>query len=332
MNDNKADNRGRPITCRFCGYKFSISNSEKRTKWRLKQYPCPSCKTTYCFMTETEKKLQIIQAQYRANDNDLKYLKLMHKILLPYAESIIKGHYINKINDKSLLPLYAESAVSLLIESDFVKKKDFYIETSFGKRLQQKCIQAIDSDKESYERGLQDDSLDYEFESDGHQALHEDKKKSVIELIELEEEKQYLCQKICNTIFEIEEFCDSPHENYIRLLNILNYLEGGEIAIDRFFEIYGRYGKWKTEGSLNVIKAELKEILFLDKSNLSVEKEVKQKRYFVNNPLPAYDSFRIFDKKDSAWVLSKKEWSLFYNVNAEKDALKECYRMNKEII
>jgi len=226
-------------------------------------------------MTDTEKELQIIQAKYRET-NDIKYLREMHAILLSYAESIIKKHYINKINDKELLPIYAQSAVSLLIESDFVKKKDFYIDTSFGKRLQQKCIQAIDSDKESYERGLPDDSLDYKFELDGHQALYEDNKKSIIDVIEENEEKISLCEKICNMIFEVREYTDSPYENYVRLLNVYNYLENGEIAVDNFFKVYGRYGKYKTMQTLNMVKNELKQSLILDKNNLCFrKKEIK---------------------------------------------------------
>jgi hypothetical protein len=262
MKKEKLENRGRPITCRYCGNEFRIQK-ENKVAWRKKEFPCPKCKTLYCFMTETEKQLQIIQAKYRNNNNDIKYLKEMHTILLSYAESIIKKHYINRINDKELLPLYAQSAVSLLIESDFVKKKDFYIETSFGRRLQQKCIQAIDSDKESYEKCLPDDSLDYEFEKDGHKVIHEDKSKSILDQIEEQEEKIYLCKKISQMIFEVEEFTDSPFENYIRLLNIYNYLEGGEIAIDNFFKIYGRYGKYKTVQSLNMIKDELRQNLVL---------------------------------------------------------------------
>jgi hypothetical protein len=329
--EEKEDTRGRPITCRFCGNKFTMNGDEKRKKWRLKEYPCPDCKTLYCFMTETEKQLQIIQAQYRENNNDIKYLKEMHKILLGYAENIIKKYYINKIEDKSLLPLYAKSAVSLLIESDFVKKKDFYIDTSFGKRLKQKCIQAIDGDKESYERGLQDDSLDYEFEKDGHSITYEDKSKSVIDSIEQEEEKLFLCKRICSLLFEMENYCESPYENYIRLLNVYNYLEGGEIAIDRFFELYGRYGKMKTIESLNIVKEELKEILSLDRNNTIYSgKDKKVNRYYVNNPMPSYNSFRIFDKENPNCIISKKEWNLFYNTNAKQEALKECYRMNKE--
>ncbi len=253
-NKRKIENRGRPITCKYCDHKFKVIGKIRRKRWFDKKFPCPKCKILYCFLTETEKNLQTVQEKYKST-KDRKYLDEICIILLPYAESIIKKHYINLINDKSLLKYYAESAVSLLIESDFLKRENF-IEISFGSRLQKKCIQAIMGVKESIERHSPDDSFDYMLE-DGHTVVYEDTKKSLLESIEYDEEKFLLCKNICSILFKLEEFCESRRENYVRLLNIYNYLEGGEQAIDRFFEIYGRYGKYKTMQSLNILKNEL---------------------------------------------------------------------------
>lgn len=258
MKNQKEETRGRPITCRYCGKKFKLTSESKRQKWVKSKFPCPHCKTTYSFLTETEKKLQIIQEKYKEN-KDEKYINEMHDILVSYAASIIKKHYINLIQDKDLLIYYAESATSLLIESDFLKKEDFYIEVSFGSRLRKKCLQAIMSVKESVERGLPDDSLDFILQ-DGNTVEHEDKKVNVIDNIEKEEEKYLLCQKLCSLIYEMEEHCESNFENYVRLINVLNFLKGGEVAIDKFFQSFGRYGKLKTMQTLDIIKRELKRI------------------------------------------------------------------------
>ena len=256
--------RGKFITCKYCGKKFKISKN-KKNKWEQEKFPCPHCKIDYSVFPETERKLQHIQNKYRIS-RDEKYLKEMHSILISYAESLIKKHYINLINDKSLLSYYAHSAVSLLIEADYLRKKDFYIDISFGSRLIQKCLQAIQSPKESIERPLEEDSLDYLFE-DGHKVNYEDNSRTELDFILEEEEKFILLKKLCELTFQMEEFCDDNRENYIRLLNIDNYLHYGEKALDDFFEIYGRYGKYKTLQSLNIIKTELQKILLLDKNN-----------------------------------------------------------------
>lgn len=253
----KEEKRGRPITCRYCGHKFKISNS-KRQRWVKLEFICPKCKTNFCFLTAIEKDLQILQTQYKRKKEE-KYLNQIFRLLTIYAESIIKRYFINHIRDKSLLNYYAQSAASLLIESDYYKKTDFFIEISFGSRLIDKCKQAILSAKESPEQFIDADSLDFLFE-DGHVVSYEDKSKSFLDSIEEDEEKFILCQRVCDLMFGMEDFCISPRENYIRLLNIYNYLEGGERAIDNFFKVYGRFGKFITMDSLKLLRSELQKL------------------------------------------------------------------------
>jgi len=249
------ENRGKPIECKYCKKKFKINSKEKRKEWADKKFLCPHCNIDYCVFPETERTLQHIQNKYREN-REHKYLKQIIEILTSYAESLIKKHYINLIKDKSLLSYYASSAVSLLIEADYLKKKNFYIEVSFGSRLRQKCLQAIAGAKESLERTLPEDSLDYMFD-DGNFVEHADTSKTLIESVEAEEEKTLLLQRLCDIIFEIGLECESDRENYIRLLNVYNYLRSGEKAIDDFFGLYGRYGKEKVLQTLNILKCEL---------------------------------------------------------------------------
>jgi hypothetical protein len=308
----KDEKRGRPIECRYCGHKFKITNKEKRRQWIDDQFPCPFCNELYCYMIKIEKDLQIIQRKFKQSGRDEKYLKEIYDLLVIYAEGMIKGRYINEIQDKSLLPIYARSAASLLVESDFYKKKDFYIDSSFGSRLQKKCMQALRSKKESYERTTIDDSLDYVLQ-DGHTVEYEDETENEISKVEQKEEKILLLQRICQILFGIEEKCESSFENYIRLLNVYNYLEGGEQAIDKFFEIYGRYGKYKTMESLTIIRKEIsnsrpaqknhsKRII---KENLSHE-EIMSNKFKVNN---TWQKVSLASKeKDNTFYFFNGQW------------------------
>ena len=305
----KEEKRGRPIECRYCGAKFKIINKEERKQWIENLFPCPSCNILYSYMTEIEKQLQIIQAKFKNNNKDEKYLKEMFDVLVVYAESIIKKHYINEIYDKSLLSTYAKSAASLLIESDFYKKENFSINSSFGSRLQKKCIQALRSKKESYERISIDDSLDYIFQ-DGNYIEHEDKSTNEFIKIEQQEEKILLLQKICKMIFEFENYCESQFENYVRLINILNYLRGGERAIDNFFEVYGRYGKYKTLQSLSMIKKEINERNILEKTdNKRIIKSKLTHEDIISN------KFKINSSWQKVSLVSKDKDAIYYFFN-----------------
>lgn len=56
-----------------------------------------------------------------------------------------------------------------------------------------------------------------------------------------------------------------------------------------------------------------------------------QDRYFVDNPLPFYNSYRIYDKLDHSSVISKMEFDAFKNRDAKKLAEDLCKKLNKEI-
>lgn len=319
MSKRKEEHRGRPITCRYCGHKFKVNDKEKRQKWIDSSFPCPSCHTPYCFLTETEKDLQIIQEKYKKSGKDHKYIDEMHKILVPYAENIIKKYYINLFQDKSLLNYYAESAVSLLIESDFFKKEDFYIDTSFGSRLIKKCLQAIRGKKESLEANNEEDSLDWVFD-DNHSvtSMYADKSKSLLESVEEQEEKVLLCEKICSLLFELGSDL-TQREDYIRLINIYNYLEGGERAVDKFFdpEVYGRYGKWETVESLKIVRNEIEKIVDkVDDSKMQV-RHIEEKDLTHNEIMTS----KFKDKNNKTWqkvlLSSKDPDGSYYFINAQ---------------
>jgi hypothetical protein len=249
------ENRGKPITCKYCDHKFKVNTKNKRKKWKESKYQCPKCDITYCILKPTERQLRMIQDKYDVSKKE-KYINEMYPILISYAESLIKKYYINRIKFTSQLTYYAENAVSLFLE-EYCKDVNFSIDISFGEFLRLKCAQAIFGKPEHDTPG---ESLDFTHQ-DGHAATYEDTRKTMLDSVQDHEEKYLLCKNLCHLIFELEEECYSKEENYIRLLNVDSYLDKGENVVDDFFRLYGRNGKYITKQTINFLRTKLIEII-----------------------------------------------------------------------
>lgn len=243
---------------------------------------CPNCGQVYCSLPPTERKLMKLQDAYYENNKNEKYMTLLIQEMISYTEGLIKKRYSQYIKTEDIL-YFAQNAVSFIIEEYLKADHEYRIYASFGGFLNRKIRQAIFGKNEKLHEDI---SIDWNFHDD-HQVHYEDKNFKFIEQIEELENKINLLKYISALIFEIEEYCSGPYENYIRLLAILLNLKYGEKFADRVFKeetykrdrdgnyildsggnkkidsfkIYGRFAKINYLKSFAILREELIKLL-----------------------------------------------------------------------
>lgn len=253
------ETRGRPINCKKCQQTFKIINPSEKEIWQQNKMICPHCGESYCPLPDTERQLRRLQDSFLESKKEEKYMTAMVKILLPYCRSLILKYFSNKLTYSGQLEYYNMAAVSYFVE-EYYAHENFFISVSFANYLYGKIQQAIFGRQEYKAAGPNSESLDYMFQ-DGHFVAYEDDRSNFTDEISNEEDHQHIYNHVTKIVKEMGMFCNSALENYIRLINIYNFLEDGEKAIDNFFDYYPRLGKYQTLKTLEVIKSELKRSL-----------------------------------------------------------------------
>lgn len=251
MITEESNNKGRPNTCKYCGHQYHVQN---RAQWEEEKHPCPECGEIWSDKPETERMLMILQDEFFAKNRSQKVLSQMVEIMYSYCASIIKKNFSNMIQEPGKLENYVQWAVSRLTE-EYLKRPDFKVNGSFKGMLFPKIQEAIWGKQE---HAAADETIDFEFD-DGHKVSYSDDKKSVVESIQDYHSKEQLVNNICDLIFGISEYC-TEEEDYIRMINVRNYILGGEQYTDKFFSLYGRVGKEKFLDTLNILKQELERL------------------------------------------------------------------------
>lgn len=251
----KIDQRGRYKTCTSCGYQFKFKTQEEKIEWKINNFKCPDCKIEYCSIHETDRKLLAIQKKYFESNRNEKYITEMYPILYDYAKSIILKRFRKLIISQSHLNDCIQSSITLFIEAYYFNKTDG-VKYSFGGLLFYKVQEYILTEHKKLPKGIEEISLDYQFE-DGNFIEYEDTK-NVYSSIENEQNKQLICRYICNLLFAMKEKCESSKENFMRLQALYLYLIKGDNYKNKFFEIYKREGKYIFEETLALLKQELK--------------------------------------------------------------------------
>lgn len=247
----KVETRGRLTKCKICGHTFKILGEENRKIWLRENYVCPECNESYCILPETERQLRRLQDEYLVDRNEKVLIKMIN-IMSSYCRSLILKYFSNKITFEGQLEYYTNNVLSYTTEK-ILTKLDFKIYSSFAGYLMCEIRRSIFGKQEHLIDG---ESLDYMF-VDGHYVYHEDTRPQLIETIEKEEERFATCTEYVSLIFDLEKACSDKVENYIRLLNVSLFLDGGEKAINRFFTYYDKKEKYITLKTLEVLKQEL---------------------------------------------------------------------------
>jgi hypothetical protein len=250
------ETRGRAIECKKCSGKYKIVNPIEKENWQNNKMPCPHCGELYSPLPDTERQLRCLQDSFFNSNRNEKYITEITKILFSYCRSLILKYFSNKLTHTGQLEYYTTSAVSYFIE-EYYAHDTFKIKVSFANYLYGKISQAIFG-KQEYKAAPE--SLDYVLQ-DGHTVAYEDPTSNFAEKIQNLEDHLYLYNYVTKLIDEMKMFCSSPLENYIRLINVYNFLEDGEKAVDNFFSCYDRLGKYQTLKTLEILKKEIQRSL-----------------------------------------------------------------------
>jgi len=243
------------IKCKNCSSELIFLSKIRYNEWvsDKEKMQCFFCNSLYCCLPTTEQQLRILQDKFLEEGREEKYIIQLTKILMDYCGSLIKKYFSHIPIVPKRFSYYRDIAVSFTVEN-YYSKPDFKITTSFGSFLILKICQAIYG-KQEYSSG--DETLDYVL-PDGHLAVYEDTKSNYLQSVEDQEHLINLYQQIIQIIDQTSEYCSSPVENYIRLLNINNFLEKGENSINNFFENYSEFSKYSIVKSLEILKNFLK--------------------------------------------------------------------------
>ena len=267
------ETRGKYITCQNCGHQFKFYSFKKKEEWKKNDYACPICKEVYCNKPKTERKLFYFQKRYleeTSKKDKEEIFTRMIEIMINYCKSLLLKFYSQYIHSTKDLEYYAHNAVSFVVE-EFLSKKNYKAHYSFAGILKDKIKQALFRKEEKQIPG---ESINYEFD-DGHDAEYTyiDRKKTVIDCIEDQENKIDLCKYIFSLIIGVEKYCDK-YIDYKRILAVRNYLIAGENYADMVFKdnvydengeilqnkVYGRLGKDKFLRTLDLVKKELQKL------------------------------------------------------------------------
>ena len=259
LEEIKIETRGRKATCRKCKFKFKIQKEDKKA-WADDSRKCPACGEYFCDLPETDKQLMILQNAYYDSDKSKSIFDQMILIFYDYAEGKILQSHSSVLTYDGALEYYTQNAVSLFLEY-YLKNPEFRVTDSFGGLINKKILQSCYGKKEydpAMKNGL---SMDYTME-DGSKVEYADLRKTVSEEIEEDDHRNILVQTILSYIFGIEEYCNST-DNFIRLINLLSYLEGNDTYFDKFFQSYGKDGKEITLATLYFLRRRLeKDMIF----------------------------------------------------------------------
>lgn len=256
----ETENRGRPIKCKYCNKEFKIINIEEKKEWREHNYHCPLCNEEFCILPPTERLLRNLQTRYLATRSD-KILGEMFVIIKSYAQSLLKQRYsgiLLKRHDGA--DYYSHEVATIMIEK-YLDNPGFKVESSFGGYMKGRgghggpLAQGL---AYKFDYVKEESSLDFVYE-DGSSVENSigDDKKTVLQLIEEKEDIKLLHKRMIKLIQAVEPYCKTKEENFIRIHSIYLYLNGGEKAFDRYFNAFGREGKWMAMKTLDIIKSEL---------------------------------------------------------------------------
>lgn len=297
--------KGKGNTCKNCRQLFKFPSPEEKARWQSCRLPCPHCHYTYCTLPETEKVLKILQQRYHENNRDIKILHQIQAILKSYAKSMILGEKSPSIFSVDQLDYYAQLSSSFLIE-EYFKNENFNIDISFGSYLGHKVKQALYSKSEWGAADTQTTmgySLDYETEEVSSQYLARSRQDIAYEF-EQEVEISSLREKLLQLIKEFEGYCNSPYENFMRLIGLRLFFFKSQHYSDKFFNSFNRDGKIVMEETLQLINKQLTEKVRVESAILTDSRKDLEKQTKPQDETPYTKSVKLTKEqiKEKYWT------------------------------
>lgn len=94
-----------------------------------------------------------------------------------------------------------------------------------------------------------------DIENDENQKIQQIADKDVFsEQLNYRNSAREMRDHLLGLILGVEKYCNSDKENFVRMLNMRNYLKKGETVTDRFWKSYGTDGKFIFKQTLDILK------------------------------------------------------------------------------
>jgi hypothetical protein len=143
----KNPKKGKPNTCKVCGHQFRFTHKDLREEWVEKRSVCPDCQEPYCNKPTTERILMKLQDEYFEKDRDRDILNKITKILIHYAENLIKKNYSFYVHSYEDIRYAADNTVYCLLK-EFLEKPHYKVWGSWAGALKCKIPQALFGNEE----------------------------------------------------------------------------------------------------------------------------------------------------------------------------------------
>lgn len=252
IEEREARTRGKPITCKICKHQFKFNKPELKQEWYDTKMCCPSCGEQYCCLPETERVLRKIEDEYYEKGKNKRYLDKMYLVLVSYCKSLLLKSYPNMIGSAADLEYHSHQVVTIFMEK-YCIYDNFKVDVSFAGALISRIRQSLWGKPEHKVAPI---SLDVTDDENRNIFQIADQKYS-LDAIENKQSSLHTRDYILRIIFEIDNYCNTKQENFIRLLLIRNFLRKGEKITDKYFYLYGRNGKEMFLRTLEIMKKEL---------------------------------------------------------------------------
>lgn len=244
--------RGKPISCKYCGFRFRILDEESKNNWTLQNLICPSCLEEYCVLPQTEKDLKKLQKLFIESGRDEKYGTQLYILLKKYIRSLILKHFTNVINDPEIIEYHSHCSTVKVMEN-YYSKPDFIVSDSFANYSMFKIKESIWHKSEHI---IGDHSI-HEQNDDGKDKYVvgvECKIKFVQD--QIDNHKDYNEEITNYLVNEIYTHKDKKVEFKI-LLALNSFLNKGIAGSDKVFQKFGLEGKTRFNALLQRFKNKL---------------------------------------------------------------------------
>jgi hypothetical protein len=263
-----SDRRGKPTTCKICKHQFRFKCKEDREKWESHKHICPKCKEKYCNKPETERVLMILQDDYFQKDRDVSVLDHISRIVISYAESLLKKRYSNYINNDEDVRYFADNAAHYLI-MEFYNNPDYKVWGSWAGALNDKIRQALFCKDEKpldvllYERRKDIDevySINFNLE-DGHELELEDEQYTGIKDVDDYMDKILFHDLLIKLIKGFQKHYSTQEVMFMVQGLVMKFDHDDDEIVNNFFDNFGKTGKWAYIKINELFKDQLKVLM-----------------------------------------------------------------------
>jgi hypothetical protein len=244
--------KGKPLTCKACGFQFRLITPEDKYNWQKTNLICPSCGVINCIKPKTERKLNILQLMYLEDRQDQYVHSEFYSLYKSYTRSIILQLFTNVITSPDEIEYHSHNSVSKVF-LQYLSRPDFKINSSFASYVLFKV-------KESLWHRDEHDTAQHSI----HETNDDGKEKFVIE-------SECAISDHYKGIIESKDLIDSLYkflksevyshkEIEFKLLLALNsFLKSGERGSNKIFNQFGIEGKTRFNRVLTRLRSKILE-------------------------------------------------------------------------